>query len=332
MRYAIAIGRFASRVLVAMGLALAACSPVIPEVSGRAPPDGEARGRQDDARPAAPPPDARGGSDQDGPRPVDSSARETPATLDVGADGTALRDTAAEASAADAAPPPSMDCGSPALFFCEGFEGGALRSQEWSGASSAIRIEQGRAARGGYALHVTAPAQPGGATIKHTRTLTVARDVVFVRMFVYAAGPLPLRNFSFLKVGGTLAGQRYFWSSGGIRQPWDDPAGIVRPFMNSHWVENPDPAMHPGRKSMTVPFPSDRWVCVEVEMRPQARSLAYWLDGQPVPEIKLDNPMGTFWFPPVQYLDIGLQHPHPETQGFDLWIDDVALATSRIGC
>jgi hypothetical protein len=81
------------------------------------------------------------------------------------------------------------------------------------------------------------------------------------------------------------------------------------------------------------------WQCVEWKLDPQGNQVQTWFDGVDNPDLTAGtNKHGgkdvPFALPAVNTVKIGWQLYQSGTtpKGFDLWLDDVALATTRIGC
>ncbi len=86
----------------------------------------------------------------------------------------------------------------------------------------------------------------------------------------------------------------------------------------------------------TAPTTEDRWQCVEWQLDPADNRVAVWIDGVAL-SVSTDEHGGNdvpFVLPQVNEVKIGWQlYQGGTTPGqFDLWIDDVALATERLGC
>jgi hypothetical protein len=83
----------------------------------------------------------------------------------------------------------------------------------------------------------------------------------------------------------------------------------------------------------------DAWQCFEWEMDATGNRVAVWIDGVANPELTAgtDDHGGNqvpFVLPAVNTVKIGWQLYQGGTtpDHFDLWIDDVALSTGKLGC
>jgi len=101
------------------------------------------------------------------------------------------------------------------------------------------------------------------------------------------------------------------------------------------------PSLSPAGIGMSVKLPAATWTCIEFGLDGNKGTLQTWVDGKAVPGLQVDGtptpdvdaawlsgrPM---WKPKVTDIKLGW-----EGYGGTLntvWIDDVALHTSRIGC
>lgn len=89
----------------------------------------------------------------------------------------------------------------------------------------------------------------------------------------------------------------------------------------------------------SAPTVEDRWQCFEWQWDATDNRIAVWIDGVPQPDMTVTttehggNPVD-FILPRADNVKIGWQlyQGGPTPDHFDLWIDDVALGTKRIGC
>ena len=89
----------------------------------------------------------------------------------------------------------------------------------------------------------------------------------------------------------------------------------------------------------SAPVREDAWQCFEWEMDAAGNRVAVWIDGVANPELtaSTDDHGGNqvpFVLPVVNTVKIGWQLYQGGTtpDHFDLWIDDVALSTGKLGC
>jgi hypothetical protein len=123
--------------------------------------------------------------------------------------------------------------------------------------------------------------------------------------------------------------------------------GLSRGFWMPSFQENKSAAGQ-GRGEITyrseVPPPTDKWFLLEWEINDDPASMTLWVDGEPVP-----NKMGTETVDTVTYkwpkdsttnsnlvggfkeFGFGVRAWQNPMTGFDVYYDDIALGTSRIG-
>ena len=90
-------------------------------------------------------------------------------------------------------------------------------------------------------------------------------------------------------------------------------------------------------------LPERRWACVEWHMEVASQEMEFWLDAKPVTHVTArasaanacrgDDLAGEWRAPPrFDSLYMGFERYADSTNDQNLWIDDVALSKSRIGC
>lgn len=241
-------------------------------------------------------------------------------------------------SGADAAPKPK-GCAGGTYLFCDDFESyetGPATSAKWesvtASASDTLTIDTTHA-RSGKALHVHVSqnefafaklkdfAPPDGGFY--------GRVHVWVNEFPSAPD---YAHFTLVEAAG-------------------DPgsAGVLRPLGGQYDPETKLAAFGVGSDGgptgdwtnwkTTAPAKGGSWLCLEWQMRTADSGIDVWIDSVAKPElgvtrtshggndVDLDFPKwSSLWFGWWLYQG----GPTPDT--FDLWYDDVALSTSRIGC
>jgi hypothetical protein len=89
-------------------------------------------------------------------------------------------------------------------------------------------------------------------------------------------------------------------------------------------------------------LPVQRWACVEWHFEAASHELEFWLDGSQVTQVARQaaaktcrgNDLQGEWRAPPKFdsLYIGFERYADSANDQDLWIDDVALSSSRVGC
>ena len=90
----------------------------------------------------------------------------------------------------------------------------------------------------------------------------------------------------------------------------------------------------------TVAFPEGSWACMEWHFDGPLNKMEFWLDGTQIPALTVDqmgqgciaNGLGGKWvMPAFDTLRLGWEH-YQTSIPIEMWIDDVALDTQRVGC
>lgn len=221
------------------------------------------------------------------------------------------------------------------LAFCEDFEHlptGGASSMAWGvdTRNGTLTVERGR--RGGRVLHVHTA--DNGRAFLVADDLAVPGDQLYGRMrFRVAAFPTApdWAHFTLVEATGT--------GSAEVVRPlggqWVPPAG--RALWGIGADGGPTGDWTDWRES--APAVAGRWQCVEWLLNRDGNRVATWFDGATAPALSAserehggaDVP---FRLPSVTTVRIGWQLYQGGTTpaGFDVWIDDVALATHRLGC
>ncbi len=345
------IGRAVVVGVLGASAALAGCDPTLPtyvvqdaatEASssggdGAMGGDGEA-GEPADAAPdvgadALPEADAEAGdSGAEADAAADGSIDATlhDATVDATLDATADATLDATADAGEDAPddaagdageagPPSL-CASVPYLFCDGFEQSLLT--HWAAISSSgaqISIDSTHVYRGRYAMHANSYAVAEAGTSEWAYVMKYGTTPwpthFFTRLFVYMPSPAPTFTFNFLDLqenGGT-------YDAIEMRVHSNDLLAMLTysTAANQAW------------ESADASFAFDQWTCFEVEVDTVAETNRVFVNDVEVADLAHSNlALGQ-----LGNLTVGLGFAGPPVQGsYDLWIDEVALNSARIGC
>lgn len=298
-----------------------------------------------------PKPDS-GRADASRPTADGSAARDASSSPPRDAGAADRQDAEAGATAPDggrdAAPDtalPSSDGGAPdasersgcsgTTLFCEDFEavalGDAAANARWepSGVNATLTVEEGRA-RGQRALHVRA--MGNGRGLLHVKNFAAPSNSFFGRMHVFAAALPSAPNYAHYTL---------FEAAGA--QP-----GLIRPI-GGQYIQGMGNLLGPGSDGgptgdwtnwkPSAPFAAGKWVCFEWELRAADNEIKVWIDGVAKPDLTVSTKVhgGTqadFVFPTIDRVWFGwwLYQGGPTPNQFDLWFDDLALASTRLGC
>jgi hypothetical protein len=206
-------------------------------------------------------------------------------------------------------------CLSAGVLFCDGFEFGAgLWTPQLAGGQAAP--DTTRAYRGTFSLHAHVDAvSQGGPVQAAEQHFQVLPADVFVRLFVYVPSPFPPSSPALLNV---LSGAP---PNAGVQLRGQPPGVLAATAYNGptdDW------------QSVT-PMPLDQWTCLELESDGPNQTFHAWLDDVPLSDLTLTfaSPLPTLG---IVEVGLGFFAPTVPQAASDVWIDEVAVDASRIGC
>jgi hypothetical protein len=229
----------------------------------------------------------------------------------------------------------ARDCTRPGVLFCENFDRlpvGGASSLDWGidTRNGTLTVERRAAGRGGKVLHVRTV--DNGRAFLRVDDLAVPAAGFYGRMRLkVAAFPTApdWAHFTLVEATGTgsaevvrpVGGQyvptvsRNLWGIGADGGPTGDWTA---------WTES-------------APATAGTWQCVEWRLDPVTNTVTTWFDGGTTLTAGEDEHGGNqvpFVLPAVDTVKIGWQLYQGGTTpaGFDLWIDDIALSSQRVGC
>jgi endoglucanase len=224
------------------------------------------------------------------------------------------------------------------LLFCEDFESSALgtpSSAAWTieRNNSAVTIDATHA-RGGKALHITAPG--GASAFLVPNAFAPANNSFFGRMWVWVDA-FPTRpdyaHFTLVEASGT--------GNGTFVRPVGGQYIPGRGYGAALWGTGADggPTGDWMRWQESTPAVGGRWTCFEWQMQSATNSLTVWIDGIVRPELSASTQDHggnnvDFVFPAFNKVKFGWQlyQGGSTPANIDVWIDDLALSSSRVGC
>jgi hypothetical protein len=214
-------------------------------------------------------------------------------------------------------------CGGGSAADCQGFESGGIHTP-WGTVvdptpGSSYVVDGARACRGNFSFHATTPAIAVGNTARDfawQNTITPAQQAdLFVRAFYFVANSA---------TEGTLL-TAYQNQSPYLEIDFGVDLNGMPEIKNS---------VAPKYTHGTAPFPTDRWVCVEMEILSSATAgnINVWIDEQltitqsQVPTAPTGMPLATMGAGVFYY------QPSVAVPARDLFVDEVVVAPQRIGC
>ncbi len=232
----------------------------------------------------------------------------------------------------------SSRCTQAGVQLCEDFESGAINKALWSVQGTAPVVDGLQHARGNSALHITQPGN-GLSYIKETKTFPAMNDTYWGRIFVFfktlPAAPLTYAHWTFVAASGTgvsgeirLSGQfqntANFFGVGTDNRVDDAGTG--------DWTNSDrDPPKAP------VAVPLNQWLCIEWLHKGDTNETRFFWDGVEHPSLYTSATMhggnaNPFLLPKFTNVWIGWQEYQTTTEPFELWIDEIAIDSQRIGC
>jgi hypothetical protein len=231
-----------------------------------------------------------------------------------------VSDSAAEAStdASGDAPPAALGCNHAGVTLCDGFEGATLDPATWTvdTQSGTVALDTTRAHTGARSVHVHIDSGDTHAYIVETKTFPAAGDAFYGRAYVYLSAPAPTVHATLFEASQATPFADY--SVGGQ---------FLDIITNYYWSTPFDEGVHGGTQAM----PTGRWACFEWQFDGGMHTSNVWLDGAPV-----SDALSTNW--PAMHFDhlsLGLRlvaQDSTSPSGFDAWLDDVAVGTTRVQC
>jgi hypothetical protein len=242
------------------------------------------------------------------------------ATNDVG--------TTNDAGTADAIAP--SKCGGSSYRLCDGFEETAIDTNLWSMTltkNATVKLDKTHVARGAQALWVHTGLGDAGDTagtigdLRTTHMFPFPQNQIWGRAFVYMANQSPDMHTNLIEAVGMLpgdAGQSHY---------------RIGVSTNHVIAGNYIPGDYADHSATTMPL--DKWTCFEWHFDGQLNEYHFFLEGSELTDMAILTDASPQWTaPPFDYVELGLHLYHDLTTipNLDVWYDEVALDTSRIGC
>ena len=220
-------------------------------------------------------------------------------------------------------------------LFCETFEsladGPAQPTSTWAPMTNNGTLTlDAMHARGARALHVRT--MGNGRAYIQTTSFAPPSNSFFGRMYLWVdAFPTApnYAHYTLVEAAGTgaglirMVGGQYVSGNGALWGVGSD-GGPTGDWTN--W-------------KTSAPAESGKWLCMEWEVQAMDNTVRIWIDGVAKPDLTVSTTMhgGTqvdFVFPTFNRVWFGwwLYQAGPTPNQFDLWMDDIALATTRVGC
>jgi len=230
-------------------------------------------------------------------------------------------------------------CAQAGLLLCEDFEGETLDAATWTrSGNGSVSIASDEHARGQRALRVQVSGS-GGAFITEKRTFPAAGNTYFGRAFVkFVQMPRPPMTFSHwtviaatgtqvageIRVGGFLTSGKQLFGVGTDNRSQE--------FGTGDWTTiDKDPDKQPRS------IPLNEWVCIEWLHQGATNETRFWWDAVEHPSLHTTETLhggnaNPYVLPQFTALKLGWAEYQASDLPFELWLDEVAVDSARIGC
>ena len=230
-------------------------------------------------------------------------------------------------------------CAQADVLLCEDFEGASLDQSTWSIVGTAPVLDDLQAARGSKALHITRTGS-GASYLRATKSFPLANNTYYGRMFVYfkSLPSPPALSYAHwtiaaasgtgtsgeIRIGGQLFSGKNWFGVGTDSQ--GSPTG-TGDWTNSDRDPNDDPRA----------VPLNEWICLEWMHQGNTNETRFYWDGVEHPSLYTSSTVHggnnqPYILPTFRELWIGWDLYQGSAQTFEMWIDEVAIDTRRIGC
>jgi len=261
----------------------------------------------------------------------------TPPEVGGGSGGAAVL---TDGSTDDPGEAPALDTGGASkpcqALFCESFEdvadGAPPDPAVWTRTSNDLVVDSTRAARGGKkALHIP-PLLSGAKYIREKKSLPATGPTFYGRVFFWIEKqplekPATLYHWTLLEAdeGDSINAGRVLRLGGHI-----EASGTNWLRFNFETHGNPGET---GLSDQNLIVTTKRWYCAEFYYWLPDNEARFWLDGVEDPNLHWKGPMGAYTFPSaIAWMTFGWAEYQVAQTPWELWIDEIALDTKKIGC
>jgi hypothetical protein len=235
-------------------------------------------------------------------------------------------------------------CG-PGTVLCEDFEAYATPtdlSAAWTTTITAatLAVDTTKALHGTRSLHIKASAGTPVAVISKQGPplFPIAGNVIYGRAMMWLTGtPGGDYHWNNFQAAGDMPGST-MWGKYG----WGGQFGKVLAGYTVRTAQTAMTATMDCSKPSASAFPSQKWVCVEWQFDGAKNEMHLWFDGALLTDVDVvgmgtrcvsNTDLGKPWAAPTfSFLSLGWQQYQASNGPLELWMDDVAVGTQRIGC
>jgi len=230
-------------------------------------------------------------------------------------------------------------CAKANVDLCEDFESGTLDMSTWSVTGDTPVIDGQQHARGSKALHITKVGD-GASYIKETKTFPAANNTYYGRIFVYfkslpTSPGMSYAHWTFIAASGTGASGQIRVS--GQLQNGNNLFGVGTdtgsdPNGSGDWTNSDkDP------NGMPLAVPTGDWLCIEWMHDGANNETRFYWDAVEHPSLHTTATMhggnsNPYVLPTFTNVFVGWQEYQTSSETFEMWVDEIAINGSRIGC
>jgi hypothetical protein len=236
-------------------------------------------------------------------------------------------------------------------LFCEDFEAydaGKAPGSVWTARTDAgaVSVDTTQHTSGSKSVKFTTQAKDGNKTafirLKSDAVFPIAGNAFFGRMmFRLEAAPTGDVHWTMLQSTGTVPGQNYRsqYRYGG-QHPVTAGSQLMANYDTPDSYSGTGPSTDCWQHANGVAIPTGKWTCVEWKFDGPQNQMRLWLDGKAITDVSIDGKgqgcLGqdasyTWAAPTFGDIEIGWES-YQNDQARTVFIDDVAISTTQIGC
>ncbi len=210
--------------------------------------------------------------------------------------------------------------------FHDDFESGAVDKTVWKElvqGDATLKIQADKAAHGKFALQVHYPAGKSSlAFLTHDGLPGSLKEHLFGRAYVFVEPKAPSGHMVLLPIGDGDYPLSEFEEVGMYRGTWQPSYQQNRFTSGRGEVVDHGPAV-----------PAGKWFCLEWEFNDNPNGITLWVDGEKVSEKSFTfRELGKYHLVgEFKQLAVGVRLWGAATEAFDVYFDDIAVDTKRIG-
>ncbi|HEX4336602.1 MAG TPA: hypothetical protein VH062_11850 [Polyangiaceae bacterium] len=265
----------------------------------------------------------------------------------IGASPAAGGTTSRDASAPDAgmagkdAGPAKPLCVTAGTELCDDFESGHIDAARWQSPKPSngvtLTVDDVHAHGGKYAVHIHGVAdQINNGVLAENVTFPAKNNSFYARIFAYFHPDLPAAPGGDFHTGFIVGSGK---NALGDVQAGMGLIGGEKQFLGySIFYGSPSYEFGPWANTHAMP---ERWTCLELfenGANPATEIRKVWVDDKELTELESDSAKAAgsehpnHQSPTFDHVTVGLWEFHPSPTLTDMWVDDVRVSSSKIGC